>query len=166
MCWGMLSQDTRGDRQPSFTQMDLEMTFADQDVIMKLTEDLMRTVFKEVMPHHAYQHLLQYPNQPHPPLTSPMQPVPPSLSCPLPPPPPSRLLVPPHPPYSKAMFLLTETAAIHAGYSMANFPAQPRATFLAGYMYCNLLSLAKPCKESTCTACCLGKPSPPALSVL
>ncbi|KAL3133042.1 hypothetical protein ABBQ38_006948 [Trebouxia sp. C0009 RCD-2024] len=42
-------EDTRGDRQPSFTQMDLEMTFADQDVIMKLTEDLMRTVFKEVM---------------------------------------------------------------------------------------------------------------------
>ena len=29
--------------------MDLEMTFADQDVIMKLTEDLMRTVFKEVI---------------------------------------------------------------------------------------------------------------------
>lgn len=42
-------QDTRGDRQPSFTQMDLEMTFADQDVIMKLTENLMRTVFKEVI---------------------------------------------------------------------------------------------------------------------
>ena len=41
-------QDTRGDRQPSFTQMDLEMTFADQDVIMQLTEALMRTVFQEV----------------------------------------------------------------------------------------------------------------------
>ena len=41
-------QATRGDRQPSFTQMDLEMTFADQDVIMKLTEDLVRAVFQEV----------------------------------------------------------------------------------------------------------------------
>lgn len=41
-------QDTRGDRQPSFTQMDLEMTFSDQDVIMKLAEDLMRTIFQEV----------------------------------------------------------------------------------------------------------------------
>lgn len=41
-------QDTRGDRQPSFTQMDLEMTFADQDVIMQLTEALMKTIFQEV----------------------------------------------------------------------------------------------------------------------
>ena len=57
MCLGMVLQDTRGDRQPSFTQMDLEMTFADQDVVIKLTEDLMRTVFKEVTPPHAHQHL-------------------------------------------------------------------------------------------------------------
>jgi len=28
--------------------MDLEMTFADQDVIMQLTEALMRNVFQEV----------------------------------------------------------------------------------------------------------------------
>ena len=41
-------QATRGDRQPSFTQLDLEMTFADQDVIMQLTEDLVRTVFQQV----------------------------------------------------------------------------------------------------------------------
>ena len=41
-------QDTRGDRQPSFTQMDLEMTFSDQHVIMNLAEDLMRTIFQEV----------------------------------------------------------------------------------------------------------------------
>ncbi len=45
-------QDTRGDRQPSFTQMDLEMTFSDQDVIMQLTEALMRDVFQEVC--HSY----------------------------------------------------------------------------------------------------------------
>ena len=37
--------------------MDLEMTFADQDVIMKLTEDLMRTVFKEVILPRAQQYL-------------------------------------------------------------------------------------------------------------
>lgn len=40
---------TRGDRQPSFTQLDLEMTFADQDVIMQLTEALVRTVFQQVL---------------------------------------------------------------------------------------------------------------------
>lgn len=46
-------QDTRGDRQPSFTQMDLEMTFADQDTVMKLAEDLMITIFQEVCPNPA-----------------------------------------------------------------------------------------------------------------
>ena len=53
--WDVVPQDTRGDRQPSFTQMDLEMTFADQDVIMKLTEELMRTVFKDVRTYHAHR---------------------------------------------------------------------------------------------------------------
>lgn len=37
--------------------MDLEMTFADQDVIMRLTEDLMRTVFREVNTHDAQEHV-------------------------------------------------------------------------------------------------------------
>jgi aspartyl/asparaginyl-tRNA synthetase len=53
-----VAQDTRGDRQPSFTQMDLEMTFADQDVIMQLTEALMRNVFQEVT-HRALKMLFR-----------------------------------------------------------------------------------------------------------
>ena len=49
------SQATRGDRQPSFSQVDLEMTFSDQEVIMQLTEDLLRAVFSEASPAAACQ---------------------------------------------------------------------------------------------------------------
>lgn len=41
-------QDLRSDRQPEFTQLDMEMAFMDQAAIMALTERLIAAVFREV----------------------------------------------------------------------------------------------------------------------
>lgn len=42
-------EDLRADRQPEFTQLDMEMSFVDQDFIFDLTERMYKQVFKEVL---------------------------------------------------------------------------------------------------------------------
>ncbi|MEJ6593336.1 MAG: aspartate--tRNA ligase [SAR86 cluster bacterium] len=42
-------EDLRADRQPEFTQVDIETTFMDEQQIMTLTEDLFRALFKEII---------------------------------------------------------------------------------------------------------------------
>lgn len=41
-------EDLRADRQPEFTQVDLEMSFVDEDDVMSVTEKLIQKVFKEI----------------------------------------------------------------------------------------------------------------------
>jgi len=41
-------EDLRADRQPEFTQLDIEMSFSDEEDIFTLTEELMQSIFKEL----------------------------------------------------------------------------------------------------------------------
>ena len=42
-------EDLRADRQPEFTQLDVELAFADEDTISSLIEDLFRKIFKDIL---------------------------------------------------------------------------------------------------------------------
>ena len=41
-------EDLRADRQPEFTQVDMEMSFVNEDDVISMTEGLLKKVFKEV----------------------------------------------------------------------------------------------------------------------
>lgn len=58
-------EDLRADRQPEFSQIDMEMSYIDQDDIMALNEELLKTIWKEIkgvevksIPRITYQYAM------------------------------------------------------------------------------------------------------------
>jgi aspartyl-tRNA synthetase len=74
-------EDLRADRQPEFTQLDIETSFMDQDAIMSLMEQLIRETFARVMevklpdpfPRMAYEEALDRFGSDKPDLRNPLE---------------------------------------------------------------------------------------------